>query len=268
VIGGGNWKPPCHRGFTIPCEGINAILTTGEFDTMKMIHAAAFAGAALLGAPASAATLIQYDFTGAPGNQPFTVASNVADGLTGRSFTRGAGLASPSGSDSINANGFNAQATDYFSFGLNLNSGFSASVNQILLGTRSSGTGPGFVNLLASVDNGAFMTIASFAQRGTNDLFQSISFGPLTALSSIEFRLTAANQTSANGGTIASGGTFRVENYAPGSTNTPVSINGNVTPLLAAVPEPATWGMMILGFGVVGGAMRRRPKVRTTVAYA
>ena len=27
---------------------------------------------------------------------------------------------------------------------------------------------------------------------------------------------------------------------------------------VAAVPEPATWAMMILGFGLVGGAMRRR----------
>ncbi|MEP2102427.1 MAG: NF038122 family metalloprotease [Parasphingorhabdus sp.] len=29
---------------------------------------------------------------------------------------------------------------------------------------------------------------------------------------------------------------------------------------VAAVPEPATWGMMILGFGMVGGALRRRRK--------
>jgi len=28
-----------------------------------------------------------------------------------------------------------------------------------------------------------------------------------------------------------------------------------------AVPEPATWAMMIVGFGLVGGAMRRRAKV-------
>ena len=33
-----------------------------------------------------------------------------------------------------------------------------------------------------------------------------------------------------------------------------------------AVPEPATWGMMILGFGAVGAAMRRRRKV--IVRYA
>ncbi|RYD25932.1 MAG: PEP-CTERM sorting domain-containing protein [Lysobacteraceae bacterium] len=29
-----------------------------------------------------------------------------------------------------------------------------------------------------------------------------------------------------------------------------------------AVPEPGTWALMILGFGVVGYAMRRRPSVR------
>lgn len=31
-----------------------------------------------------------------------------------------------------------------------------------------------------------------------------------------------------------------------------------VNPLVAIVPEPATWGMMLLGFGVVGSALRRR----------
>ena len=31
-----------------------------------------------------------------------------------------------------------------------------------------------------------------------------------------------------------------------------------------AVPEPATWMMMLLGLGVAGAALRRRPKVATT----
>lgn len=40
----------------------------------------------------------------------------------------------------------------------------------------------------------------------------------------------------------------------------------NVT---AAVPEPATWAMMLVGFGSVGAAMRRRKsKVATSVSYA
>lgn len=36
----------------------------------------------------------------------------------------------------------------------------------------------------------------------------------------------------------------------------------------AAVPEPATWAMMILGFGAVGFAMRRRSSVRTGAVAA
>jgi outer membrane lipase/esterase len=38
--------------------------------------------------------------------------------------------------------------------------------------------------------------------------------------------------------------------------------------LTAAVPEPATWGMMIIGFGAVGGMMRRRGKVTTRMSLA
>ncbi|MBC7520746.1 MAG: PEP-CTERM sorting domain-containing protein [Sandarakinorhabdus sp.] len=35
---------------------------------------------------------------------------------------------------------------------------------------------------------------------------------------------------------------------------------------LAEVPEPGTWLMMVAGFGLVGGSMRRRPTVATVVA--
>lgn len=34
------------------------------------------------------------------------------------------------------------------------------------------------------------------------------------------------------------------------------------------VPEPATWGMMILGLGAIGATMRRRRKENVSVAYA
>lgn len=37
--------------------------------------------------------------------------------------------------------------------------------------------------------------------------------------------------------------------------------------IAAPVPEPSTWAMLILGFGLVGGAMRSR-RTRTSVAYA
>ena len=43
------------------------------------------------------------------------------------------------------------------------------------------------------------------------------------------------------------------------------TFNFELASATAAVPEPATWAMMIAGFGLVGGAMRRR---KTSVAFA
>jgi hypothetical protein len=36
------------------------------------------------------------------------------------------------------------------------------------------------------------------------------------------------------------------------------TVNANVFSASAAVPEPATWAIMILGFGLAGAAVRRR----------
>ena len=43
-----------------------------------------------------------------------------------------------------------------------------------------------------------------------------------------------------------------------GTRGTTGSFGGNVAFTAAAVPEPATWAMMLFGFGAVGFAMRRR----------
>jgi len=41
----------------------------------------------------------------------------------------------------------------------------------------------------------------------------------------------------------------------------------SLTNAISAAPEPGTWMMMILGFGIVGASLRRR-RVKTTVSYA
>ena len=43
------------------------------------------------------------------------------------------------------------------------------------------------------------------------------------------------------------------------------SMSASLAPV-PAVPEPATWAMMIAGFGMIGGTMRHRK--RTTVGFA
>ncbi|WP_070156339.1 PEPxxWA-CTERM sorting domain-containing protein [Sphingobium phenoxybenzoativorans] len=61
----------------------------------------------------------------------------------------------------------------------------------------------------------------------------------------------------------------------PKAYNFTSAVNGNNSAgglgfltVTSAVPEPATWAMMVLGFGAMGMAMRRRRRVKTTVSYA
>ena len=54
---------------------------------------------------------------------------------------------------------------------------------------------------------------------------------------------------------------YRVNTISPGSSSF-------VTASSRAVPEPATWAMMLGGFGALGFALRRRSKVATRIRYA
>ena len=45
-------------------------------------------------------------------------------------------------------------------------------------------------------------------------------------------------------------------------------LGARISLVSAAVPEPATWAMMILGFGLIGFAARRRRSVKTTPCLA
>jgi hypothetical protein len=60
-------------------------------------------------------------------------------------------------------------------------------------------------------------------------------------------------------------GLYRVTLDVNGMSGGPQSFSVDAQ-LGAGVPEPATWAMMIGGFGLVGGAMRRR--TRTSVTFA
>lgn len=52
--------------------------------------------------------------------------------------------------------------------------------------------------------------------------------------------------------------------FGPGAGN----FNGTANLTMVAVPEPATWGLMILGFAGLGYTVRRRNKVSMRVRYA
>lgn len=56
-------------------------------------------------------------------------------------------------------------------------------------------------------------------------------------------------------------GIERIDGILYGQIDSFAAVNG-------AVPEPATWVMMIVGVGAIGGAARRRTSVKVTVGFA
>jgi hypothetical protein len=92
----------------------------------------------------------------------------------------------------------------------------------------------------------------------TNSTILVFSDGNMTAL------CFAGSATNCAG----TGGAIRVDDPfgpAQASVQSGNVVFATITP--PAVPEPATWGMMIAGFGAVGGAMRYRRRA-TKVAFA
>ena len=64
-------------------------------------------------------------------------------------------------------------------------------------------------------------------------------------------------------------GTFSLVQFlGPGRYSLTISDLSGGTPPAGAVPEPATWAMMLLGFGCVGFSMRRQRRLRTRLTYA
>jgi hypothetical protein len=140
----------------------------------------------------------------------------------------------------------------------------------------------------------AFGSTGNFATVLTGGSY-SISFGPTYLLSLVLGSLDTYNGLTLSyedgssqlysGGQIINDLTFPSGNQISGETNGVVAYRVISGPRLTgatftssansfefdniatgAVPEPATWAMMIGGLGLVGGFARRR--ARTTVAYA
>jgi hypothetical protein len=74
-----------------------------------------------------------------------------------------------------------------------------------------------------------------------------------------------ASFVTANGGSAAGAESALLSALASGKAylniHTSAFGGGEIRGFLVAVPEPASWAMMLLGFGAIGFAMRRRPRI-------
>lgn len=107
---------------------------------------------------------------------------------------------------------------------------------------------------LTKADGGAFDLLSfDYANQGTG----------LTASSGANSMFYMGNSA----GSVASN--FRnVTSVSFASSNYSNNQLDNLVLAAPAVPEPATWAMMLAGFGMIGFAARRRSSVKTSVRYA
>jgi hypothetical protein len=118
------------------------------------------------------------------------------------------------------------------------------------LGTNAgvATTTPSFVGFPLGVTSGSMDQTYDMTMAGSyNPAFVSANGGTPLAAFSVLLAGLQAGQAYLNIHTVNNGG-------------------GEIRGQLTAVPEPVTWALMLVGFGLVGGAMRRRR--RQTVSFS
>lgn len=226
----------------------------------QSLIAAAVLGALVAASSASAAIVVDWNLTGAAGSQATNAPSTVAANITGLNLTRGAGLSGNAGANSMNAAGWNGQATDYFSLGFTVASGYTVDLDDLFVGTRSSATGPGTIGVFYSGNSFASAITTISQAPGGNFVNSAIDLSALPDLTgTVEFRFQAVGAFAANSGAIGAAGTFRVGDYFVGANETSnLALTGLVSKVAAPVPEPTTTALLLVGLATVGGLVTRR----------
>jgi PEP-CTERM motif-containing protein len=218
-------------------------------------------------------TIADWTFeTSQPGVVTLPAAPGAGVAFTGFSPEVGSGTASalhagastyssPSGDGSSHSFSSNVWTNngDYYQFAVNT-TGFTnitLSFEQI-----SSATGPKDFSLQYSSDGSSYTPFASYSiitggnagiNTWSNSIYEaqsaySFNLSSITAIandSTVDFRLTVSDQNSANGGTVATGGTDRIDDLLVSGTS-------------ISVPEPSTLALAAMGLAGCLIAFRRR----------
>lgn len=209
---------------------------------------------------ANAAQIAAWDMFGQPGNQAFTASSSSDANVTGFNMVRGAGLGVNTGNNSMNSNGWGStDADDYFEFGFNVASGFQVSLDSLIIGTRSSNTGPGTWGLYTSQD-GFSSPVDTLMQSGSDFLNSTIDLSSLAPVTGDFFvRILEIGNTQADGsGTTSNSGTFRIVDFFDNGDFIDTQFTGTVSSVSAVVPVPAPLFMLVCAMGALAGLKKVR----------
>lgn len=222
--------------------------------TYKTILLAAVSAFGLCHLASAQAFTINFDFGGEPGDQLFTSGVSGSPLAGGAVVDRGPGLGATTAGNSISSNGWDTlnAAEDFFSIRFTVAPGESIDLQSLVIGTRSSNTGPGDLGLFHNGD-GFTSSLFTFTQSGTSFLNSTVDLTSLTGLTGdVELRIIALSDTRADGTIgISGGGTFRLTNFFDGGDT------GGMT--ITAIPEPRFYGAA-LGLLALGLFLRLRTR--------
>jgi hypothetical protein len=236
----------------------------GYFSVMKLnyspskilicsIYTMALLGAAIV--PASSTVLANYDFGTLSGLTYSRVSTDLNADSTAGNWLDGAGWTSTGSTagnlptsaavtnvqtDSLSATDLAGAvaANDYFTFTLNINSGFQANLSSLTLDYNRSSTTASTVFVRSSAD-GFTLNLGNVT---TTTTFQNLSIDLTPAafqglITPIEFRVYVADSSASTSQST------RIDN---------VVLNGTVD----AVPEPSTWAILTCGLLLLVGKKR------------
>ncbi|MBY0519276.1 MAG: PEPxxWA-CTERM sorting domain-containing protein [Sphingomonas sp.] len=203
--------------------------------------------------PANAALVLAYSVNGGAITQLATDAGtpgsvSFAGGAGGYTFNSGAFSFPITGQYDLLTQTINVQS-----------SGAAATLNIFVTNTNLPTLTAGTLmsSFTSNTLNNATATISSFYST-TNALYGG------TLLRTAAF---PAPGTFSNGDVVSAASPFSVTTrydiaFGAGAGN----FNGTAN--ITAVPEPASWALMIGGFGIVGAALRRRQSIKASIKFA
>lgn len=84
--------------------------------------------------------------------------------------------------------------------------------------------------------------------------------GTLLQTGTIVPRAGGTTQAYLNDYTFTAGNSYTIA-YSGNVSGKPAAVGSSITFALATVPEPASWALMVVGFGMVGYSARRRSRI-------
>ena len=203
---------------------------------------------------ANADLVAGWDMLGETGDQESTPGISGAN-ISADDMVRGSDLTAATASNAFSSRGWDDDDDgDYIQFGFSVDTSYQVSLEELWIGTRSSGTGPGTIGVYTSLD-GYSNPIYSITQNNTdysNSIIDMESLGTITGDFSV--RLYEIGNTQADGeGETAGTGTFRIVDYYDGTY-----IDTHFEGIISSVPVPgAVW---LLGSTLIAMTGIRRRK--------